>query len=480
VSSIVVEVPDALKSLVPVLTDFLRLTEAAVLHARADEPLSLPAWERLCSSMGAALECAATREVLLACVRDERRLWIAGRLCRPVGVHSTTFYAMRGPIELCRTLYRPLDDARAPALDPIAVRGGMVRKTWLPETAAAMAFLVQLGPAREAVDICSQLGVLPYSASSFEAVTHEVGEHLGERGKQVMAALRAGYEVPEGAAGIVVSLDRVATPFEEPVPRRRGRPKKGAPKKSVKRAWRMSYCATVSVHDAKGKALKTLRYGCMPNEDIAAVVAGLAEDVRDMLRKCPGLRVSALCDGAKEMWNLLGEEMTEAKLGVVVAKLVDLWHLLEKLGKAFRVRYDDQRARQELQRWKMRLLNRDGAWCELFEQIESWGLVEPEAASDSKKERPVHDALTFLRNQGEAGRLHYPRSRREGRPVGSGPVEATCKSLFNMRFKRGGARWKEPTGKHIVRLRALAQSRRWVPAMALLLPELPMEVRRAG
>jgi len=154
---------------------------------------------------------------------------------------------------------------------------------------------------------------------------------------------------------------------------------------------------------------------------------------------------------------------------------VDLWHLLEKVGKALRERFDGQRASAELHRWKMRLLNRSEAWRKLLAEVCSWGLDR-----GAGRECVVHDAVTFLENQGEAGRLDYTRAREQGRLVGSGVVEATCKSLFNVRLKRGGARWREARAGRLMRWRALALSGRWAPAMAHLRGKVAVEVRRAA
>lgn len=475
-----VQVPPSLKSFVPLLDEIFALTDAAIAHARSELPLLFPAWESLCLALGAALMRGLTQAVLQACERDERRLWVQGRAHRPVGRFPATFYSFAGPILVVRMLYRPLDDKNARTLDPVAIRVGAVRKTWLPLAASSMAFLVQQQPAREAAETAARLGVLPYHASSFEAVTQALGALYQKHAEPVEEGLVRQLVVPSEATGIVVSLDRVSTPLEESKPRGRGRPRKKAPKKSIQRVYRMAYCATVSYHDKNGKALHTIRYGCMPNEHIESLVEGLRDDVRAMLEQRPELRVSVLCDGAKEMWNLLGAELTEEALGKALQRLVDLWHLLEKVGKALRVRYDAQRASKELQRWKMRLLNTDGTWEKLRQEVESWRLEEPATQGKERSERPVHDALTFLANQGKAGRLDYAKARREGRPVGSGPVEATCKSLFNVRLKRGGARWKEERAGRVIKLRALALSQRWDAAMALLLPFLRGEIRRVA
>jgi len=305
---------------------------------------------------------------------------------------------------------------------------------------------------------------LPYSRSSFEHVGHAVGAaYVGEH-QRVEEMLIEAFVVPRSARGISVSLDRVSVPMEEPLARAPGRPRKGAPKRPIARVYRMAYCATVTLHDAEGEAVHTIRYGTMPAGDPRALCEGLASDVLALLRKRRRLLVTLLCDGAPEMWNLLDEAFdAETFHGIVLHRLIDFWHAIEKLAAAAKLVVAKEDAARVLARWKLAMLNRSAARAAILCELTGSG-KEHVRAGDAK---PVHDAITYLTNN--ASRMNYAAARREQRPIGSGNVEATCKSLVGIRMKRPGSRWKTGTGEHIVHIRALALSDRWTDAMDITL-----------
>lgn len=136
------------------------------------------------------------------------------------------------------------------------------------------------------------------------------------------------FDVPREVRGVSVSLDRVSVPMEEPRPRPPGRRPKDAPKRPIARVYRMAYCGTVTLHDAEGEAVHTIRYGTMPDGDPRALCEGLASDTLALLRKRRGLPVTLLCDDAPEMWNLLDDEFDEESFrGVELHRLIDHWHV---------------------------------------------------------------------------------------------------------------------------------------------------------
>ena len=56
----------------------------------------------------------------------------------------------------------------------------------------------------------------------------------------------------------------------------------------------------------------------------------------------------------------------------------------------------------------------------------------------------VAQVLGYFRNNRH--RMGYAEAKEQGLPIGSGVVEATCKTLVTERLKRSGMRWSERAG----------------------------------
>ena len=151
-------------------------------------------------------------------------------------------------------------------VDAVSLRAGVVGDGWWPRTARAMSYAVQQGTSREAEKTAQEFRRLPYSRASFERVAHVVGALAVADRQDIEDALIDAVEVPDEAASVSVSLDRVSVPMEEPRSRPVGRPKKGTAKRPVERNFRMAYCGTVTLHDKTGAGRYTIRYGCMRKE----------------------------------------------------------------------------------------------------------------------------------------------------------------------------------------------------------------------
>ncbi len=235
----------------------------------------------------------------------------------------------------------------------------------------------------------------------------------------------------------------------------------------------MAYVGTLTFHDADGNALHTIRYGRMPGLGCHDLLGRMFADVQAFLARGVRLKIALLSDRAKDMVDGLAAVFNRETLGLDVYQHIDLWHVVEKLGAAARVMHRDG-ASAVITRWKLLLLNSGSAVSRILTELHASGMREERVG----EARPVHDAITYLQNHGT--RMDFVAARAAGLPIGSGNVEATCKSLVGQRLVRTGSRWLETTGQHIIDLRALALSDRFDDAMELTLAPLVRHVRRAS
>jgi hypothetical protein len=166
-----------------------------------------------------------------------------------------------------------------------------------------------------------------------------------------------------------------------------------------------------------------------------------------------------LCDGARGLWSYLDENPQYDEY----EKLVDYHHTTEHLSKAAEAIFGkgSPKAQDWYDQYCSKLQGEDGAAGRVLRSLDYYGRT----ARLSKSRRAALDReRTFFARNGP--RMDYARFRRNGWPIGSGPVEAACKSLVKTRLCRSGMRWSRSGGQHILSLRTYVKSDRWNPLWA--------------
>jgi hypothetical protein len=168
---------------------------------------------------------------------------------------------------------------------------------------------------------------------------------------------------------------------------------------------------------------------------------------REAIRRGMGSagQVVLLIDGARGLENM-GKDCFKDCL-----QIVDFYHAMEHAGQVLEAligkTHPDYKKR--LRRWAKRLL-KDKVQA-LIEQ------ARQECASQSQA-AAVEEALGyFVRN---ASRMQYGSFRAAGYFIGSGVVEAGCKTVIGGRCKQSGMFWSEAGAENILALRCLHSSRR--------------------
>jgi Uncharacterised protein family (UPF0236) len=147
-------------------------------------------------------------------------------------------------------------------------------------------------------------------------------------------------------------------------------------------------------------------------------------------------------DGAEWIWNLAALHFPGAIL------IVDLYHARQHLWEVARrlYPYDEGKRKAWMKVHQKRLLDK-GKIERLVAALRSIESDHPEVAEKIRTE-----ADYFERN---AERMRYPKFRRQHLFVGSGVIEAGCKTVIASRLKRSGMFWTVRGANAILALRCL-------------------------
>lgn len=457
------EIVDAIASLVTRFPCLAVPVErfAVTLMGLADVPATLVDAEQQIIAAADALVAAGLGVALRAHEPDAEVVEAAGRQYRRLSQRGVgRYFGLRGVTTIDRSLYREIGVRNGPTIVPVELRAGVVDGLWTPLAAAAAAHLLQDEPSRDAVKTCEALRVMPYSRSSLERGGDSVGLRWEEIRSEAEDKLAEDFIIPAAATTVSVSFDRVSLPMEEPLLDARGQPAlddNGRPRIQV--VYRMAYCGIWTLYDGERKPLHSVRYGRMPAEGHGPIEEAIWGDLEALKTARPDLRVLGLADGAPEMQYML--DRTVGAFGDDVEIAIDFWHVVEKVSDA--VKATGRATSTWTPRIKEILLEQPRGVEAMLLHLRTWETEAAEGAPEA-----LSDAITYLARNAE--RMRYKRLRDKGLPIGSGHVEATCKTLVSTRMKRCGARWKTPGGQAVLSLRSLAKSSRWEPAMDIVLP----------
>ena len=146
-----------------------------------------------------------------------------------------------------------------------------------------------------------------------------------------------------------------------------------------------------------------------------------------------------LGDGALWIWNLALEQFPGAIL------IVDFYHACEHLHKISKLLFPgDEAARKQ---WAFSIVAqlKNGDIESIVAILRSVSIERPELA-----DKLTTEAEYFERN---TEKMRYPKFREQGLFIGSGVIEAGCKSLIGARLKQSGMFWTVEGANRIIALR---------------------------
>jgi len=289
---------------------------------------------------------------------------------------------------------------------------------------------------------------LEVSAKDIERVAEGIGQHmeawLSQEREEVLKqneTLRTEKTLPL----LYISYDGTGVPMtpEE----LRGRQGKQADGSAKTREAKLGCVFTQTTRDAKGFPVRdpgsTSFVGAIESaEDFGCRIYGEAE--RRGLSQAQ--RVVVLADGAEWVKNLAQIHFPEAIF------IIDLYHARQHISELCKILFarDEKKMGHQRIRWWTDL--DDGKVDKIIRQAQQQ--LPQNAEAKKKAEMEIH----YLEKNKEY--MQYGAFRAQGLFIGSGVVEAGCKTLIGQRLKQSGMEWSVRGANAIISLRCIIKSNR--------------------
>jgi len=368
-----------------------------------------------------------------------------------------TYMTAAGPFSIERALYSTRQDGER-AVCPMEFRAGVVEGYFTPLAAQNAAWAVAHLTPGEAETLFARVGGMCPSKASLDRLPKAMSARWEADRERFERRLRSQERVPACAVTVAVSLDGVLVPMKDG----RGQEKRAATRaRGVVAKGPAGYseasCGTLTFYDGLGLPLGTRRLARMPESGKATLKASLALELARVLAQRPDLRVVTIADGANDNWAFLCE-LPEGRAGY---QIVDFFHAAEHLAEAMVVVHGEGTVpfHREFEKYR-HILRHDTDGVEKVIRHLRY-LVDK-----YPRNHKLRTTVGYFRHRRH--RMRYAQFARRHLPIGSGIVEAACKTLVTQRLKRSGMRWRHDGGQAILTLRAWEQSDRFDRAWRML------------
>ena len=375
---------------------------------------------------GVRLDCGAGHEARFVDYRQKQLLTVLGE----VVVQRAYYYCAS-----CQGGVVPKDRA----LD-------IVSTSFSPGVRRMMGHVGAKEPFVEGRKDLEKLAGIKVQTKAVERVAEAIGEQIEEISRRERAQALADKVVPlKSVPKFYISYDGTGVPVTGR--ERKGRKGKGANGAAHTREAKLGCVFSQTTVDEKGYAVRDEASTSYVGAIEPAAEFGwriYAEAMRRGLRRAA--QVIVIGDGASWVWNIADEHFPGA------VQIVDLYHAREHLADLSKLIYESDPARAK--QWgAARSRELDQGAVELI--LRRMRCLRPRAAS-------AQEALRKESNYFETNkeRMRYATFRAQGWFVGSGVIEAGCRTIVGQRLKESGMYWSVRGANAIIALRCAELSGR--------------------
>jgi hypothetical protein len=385
---------------------------------------------------------------------------VGGETFRFKGLSEKAFLTFWGLEAVTRALYQNAEDTRT--FVPLDAAWGMERHFMVVEVREASGFAHAQMPSEEAQQLFEKCALFHPHRTQIKRLSRDMEKVINGHRAELDERIRKEEGLPSGVRALAVSMDGANVLMREPGGKR-GRPAERPMemRQSDNTAYRNAMAGTVTLYGAVQEGEKTperlsTRYVArMPEENAVTFKAQLESEVAAVMQQLPPeVPKVFLCDAARSIWKFRHAR----PLFSTFEPLVDCCHALEHLSLGAEALFGKgtKEARSWFERYTAMLIEQDDGARRVLRSMDYYATAR--SLSASQREAYKQQRKFFANN---ASMMSYAQFRRRGLPIGSGPVEAACKTLIKQRFCQSGMRWTSEGGQAVLDLRTYIKSGRW-------------------
>jgi hypothetical protein len=407
---------------------------------------------------------------------DEEQIEVFGERFRRRHQFEKEYHGLAGSVTVKRTLYVP-SKGKGRAIVPLELRAGIVEGAWSPLLARVMSRTVASTTPKEAAELFEEFGGAKPSTSSLDRLPKSMSEIWESQREFFEDEIRTQESVPDNAVAVGASLDGVLIPMKKEVEAEgeKGDSDEAETPKNGRgpHDYREASCGTISFFDSEGERIGTVRYARAPEYKKRTLKSQLEAELESIFAVRPDLKLVTLSDAAPDNWEFLSG--LPERLGVEISReAADLFHVLERVKKGLDAYHGEgtTAARTAFEECRIWLREEEDGPERVLRALR----YRRDKCRGAKRKK-INTQIKYIENRKREGRLCYKQLLDENLPVGSGVVEAACKTLASERLKRSGMSWGAEGPQGILTFRSLIQSNRWAPGWKILSAQYRTEVK---
>jgi hypothetical protein len=385
----------------------------------------------------------------VGCGRREQAVrCCCGTRMKSVGLRAKQIKTLLAPIEFRRSLYRcpKCGKTRFPGDEEL----GVEHTRYSPGVQRQVARLGSKEPFREVARDMRELAGVPLCRKEAERVSERIGQEMENwQDEERRAVLAQDPPAPEAAKTIetlYVEFDGTGVPMTpQELAGRKGKQTDGSAKT---REAKLGCVFTQTCFNSEGRPVRDPASTTFVGAIEPAAQFGqriFAEAVQRGVYKAK--RVVVIGDGAEWVKNLAGLHFSQGQF------IVDFYHAAEHVGDLCRALLfrDVKQFNYYRDRWTDALYDH-GDVDLIIEEAQTLMRHRPNAGKDAEREIGY-----FQKNKQH---MRYDTFRKKGMFIGSGVIEAGCKTVIGQRLKQSGMEWTVRGANAIIALRCTTQSNR--------------------